>query len=94
MRIHEIIAEGMSPDQIASVTRMRDMPSARKAALALLHSQTTSPKKMADMRDEISAAGTMDQLMKILWKWKLSLDGGMFLGTPTSRTSRGIGYAR
>jgi hypothetical protein len=93
MRIKEII-EAINADQIGSVAGLRNIQDARTAALAVLHSQTASPKKRADMRDEIMAAGTTDQLMKILWKWKLSLDGGMTLGTPTVRTGKGIGYAR
>ena len=94
MRINEIISEAISTDQINAVARLRNIQDARTAALAVLHSQTASPKKRADMRDEIMSAGTIDQLMKILWKWKLSLDGGMALGTQTVRTGKGIGYAR
>lgn len=83
--------ESIDPDQIASIQKIRDISSARQAALDLAFANARSPERRADLRDQIRNAGTVDQLIKILWSMKLSNDG-LKTGMGTVKTRKGIGY--
>lgn len=100
MRISELM-EAITTDQINAAL---DSTDPARASLALLHSQVNTARdrdaeqKKADMRAEIARVAVIrdqarlrKELERILWKWKLSLDG-MFTGTQTVRTKKGTGY--
>ena len=93
MRISDLFEGRLNPANFDAVMNAGNIQSARDAALKLLHGTTTNPQKMADMRDMVMAKGTKDEILKLLWKWYLSLDG-MPTGISTQKGRKGLGYPR
>ena len=99
MLIREIV-ESFGQEEISAALSHADPAAQSAAVLRLLHSQTTSDKKRADMRDEVARVAVIrdgkkrtEELSKILYKWMLSL-GGLPTGIQTSKGRKGIGYSR
>lgn len=88
----DVANEAIDPDQIAAIQSMKDIAKAREAAMQLAFANARSPERRADLRDQIRQAGTVTQLVKLLWSMKLSNDG-LKTGSQTVRTRKGVGYS-
>lgn len=88
----EKMEESIDPEDIAAIQSIRDISAARDAALRLAFANARSPERRADLRDQIRQAGTVPQLVKLLWSMKLSNDG-LKTGSQTVRTRKGVGYS-
>jgi hypothetical protein len=93
MRLAEIITETINPDQIEAIGAMRDMAQARAATLDLMFSNARAVQRRADLRQQVASAGTVKQLVQMLWSMKLSNEG-LPTGISTSQAKKGIVYRR
>lgn len=91
MKICEIIQETITPADIESVQRMRNINDARAETLRIMFANARDFNRRADLRAQVARAGTIAQLVQQLWSMKLSNEGNP-TGIKTARTRRGIGY--
>ena len=94
MRIAEIITEAVDPEQIEAIGAMSDLAQAKAAALNLIHANVTNnPHRRADLRQQVTAAARVKNLVQILWNVKMSNDG-FKTGIDTARGKNGLVYDR
>jgi hypothetical protein len=91
MRLSEILCEWINADDIQTISVMTNMQQARAATLDLMFNNARSPERRADLRQQVTAAGTVPQLVKLLWSMKLSNEG-LPTGIKTKQGRKGRAY--
>lgn len=82
----------ITADSINAIAQSESIHEARKATLALLLPTISNDLRRADLRDQINAAGTVQQL--VTKAWSMMLDQNGFASPKVVKAKRGMAYGK